>query len=293
MLTVSRTPRARRGFSLIEMLIAMTVLGVVAAGLTRLIVAQTQFYDTVSNQNSARSISRNAMNILLSDLRMVQDTSGIDSASTDGKTIRVKVPYRFGLVCRVTGTQVTHSMLPTDSVTLALATFAGFAWRNAAGVYTYHTGGAAPVLSGSTDDCTGSGVNQAQISTVSVAGRTGGIFDATGTGVGAVAGNPIFWYQRIIYSFAASSAFPGKIGLWRIVENGRSDELMAPFDTSARFRFYTEGAEASVVTPPALNLIRGLDLVLNSNSPRASSQSSTVAKSQMTTAVFFKNTRAF
>jgi prepilin-type N-terminal cleavage/methylation domain-containing protein len=292
-MATTRTGTSRPGYSLPELLVALVIVGVVASGMTRLIVNQTRFYDAQTNIQTARTISRNATNILLSDLRMVQDTSGIDSAATDGKTIRVKVPYRFGMVCRVTGTQVTSSMLPTDSATLALATFAGFAWRNAAGVYTYVPGGSAPVLSGSSNDCTGSGAGQAQIRTVSVAGRTGGIFDVTGAGVTATAGSPLFWYQRITYSFAASSAHPGKIGLWRHVENGRSDELMAPFDTSARFKFFTEGADAAVTTPPALDLIRGIDLVLNSNSPNTASGASGPAKSQMTTSVFFKNVRAF
>jgi prepilin-type N-terminal cleavage/methylation domain-containing protein len=293
MLTPPRSRPPRRGFTLIEILISLVILSAVAAGLTRLIISQSRFYDAANNLRAARTISRNSMNILLSDLRMVQDENGIDSASADGKAIRVVVPYRFGLVCAVTGGLTTVSLLPTDSSTLALSTFKGFAWRASTGAYTLVTGTAPPVLSASPGLCTGSGAGEAQIRTVSVGGRTGGIFDLAPDAAGAAAGDAIFLWQRIVYKFDESTSYPGKIALWRIVEDGRTDELMAPFDTSARFRFYTAGSDASVTAPPALTQIRGLDLVLNSLSPNNSAWTNAPAEVKMTTSVFFKNVRTF
>jgi prepilin-type N-terminal cleavage/methylation domain-containing protein len=286
------SPRPRRGFSLIEILLAMLILGAVAAGMTRLIVSQTRFYDAESGRRTARTIARSSMNILLSDLRMVHDSGGIDLAAADGKSIRLIVPYRFGLVCG-SGAMTTVSMLPADSATVAQSIYRGYGWRNpGSGRYTLVPTSIAPVIAATPTTCTGSGAGEAGIRTVSVAGRTGTILDLSPPSAAAPPASAVFFYQRIVYRFDASGAYPGRIGLWRDVEGGTSDELMAPFDTSARFRFYVAGSDVSTVSPPALDAIRGVEVVLNSQSPKPSAQSGT-AQTNMTTSVFFKNVRSF
>ena len=51
----------------------------------------------------------------------------VDAAQADGKRIRLKVPYRFGVVCGTAGGATVESMLPIDSS--LSATYAGWAWR--------------------------------------------------------------------------------------------------------------------------------------------------------------------
>jgi hypothetical protein len=235
------------------------------------------------------------MNVMLSDLRMVQDEGGIDSAATDGKAIRMKVPYRFGLVCATSANAITVSMLPSDSSAVAMAHYGGFAWRDTlTGRYTVVTSATAPVVSASPTRCTGNAAGQANLTTYSVSGRTGDILDLdAGAPSGAQSTSPVFLWQHISYSFKASTTYPGYVGLWRDLE-GTTEEILAPFDTSARFRFYVSGGDTSVVTLPALSTIVGLDLVLNATSSRVVSDNvSSHSMSKMRTSVFFKNVRSY
>lgn len=284
----------RRGFTLPEVIIALVVLGILGLSITKLITSQTRYFAHEINLRKSRSVARNSMGILVSDLRMVQDIGGIDSAATDGSAIRVLVPYRFGLVCGTNGNTTTVSMLPADSAAVALGVYAGFAWRGTTGSYNYVTTATAPAASSSPTTCTGSGAGEAQLRQVSVAGRTGEFLDLTSPAPsGATPVTPVFFWQHITYVFKASAAYPGRNGLWRIVQGGPSDEIMAPFDPSARFRFYVSGEDSSRAALPALANIRGVQVVLNALSPRTTSNSTTPAESKLTTSIFFKNVHAF
>jgi hypothetical protein len=150
------------------------------------------------------------------------------------------------------------------------------------------------VLSGSPSDCTGNGAGEAQIRTVTANGRAGEILDLKGPVFsGATLGSPVFFFQRITYSFRTSAAYPNSLGLWRNVQDGVDEELMAPFDASTRFRFYKAGDDTSRVVPPLVSDIRGLDLVLTAQSPRAVSGQASATTATVVTSVFFKNLRAF
>jgi hypothetical protein len=151
-----------------------------------------------------------------------------------------------------------------------------------------------PVPSANSAACTGSGGGQAQIRTVSTNGRSGDVLDITNAGgSGAPVGAPVFFWERITYSFRASQIYPNRLALFRNVQGGTNEELMAPFDTSARFKFYKSGEDTARTAPPALSDIRGLQLVLRAMSPHATSADTAVSQSQIYTAVFFKNVRAY
>src|SRR5205823_11952861 len=113
-----------------EVLIALVILGIIGAAFTKLLATQNRFFDQQTNKRAARGIARNSMNVLMSDLRMLQDSLGVDSISTDGRVIRVRVPYRFGLFCGNSGSVSTVSVLPIDSGTFATAAYAGWAYRS-------------------------------------------------------------------------------------------------------------------------------------------------------------------
>lgn len=291
--------RSRRGFTIAEVVISLVIASVIGMAATKLLISQNRYYDHETNLRTARSIARSASNVLLSDLRMVQDSGGVDQVAADGKQIRILVPYRAGMVCGTNGNVTTVSMLPIDSATLAISVYRGFAWRDSVkGRYTYiwptaPTSGDKPVPAADPTICTGGGSGQAQIRTVSVNGRTGATLDLKSpSGSGAPAGAPVFLWQRITYSFRASGTYPNRLGLWRDVEGGLNEELMAPFDASTRFRFYTSGSETATDVPPAVSDIRGLELYLAARSPKATSIDS-ASMSTVVTSVFFKNVRAY
>ena len=120
-----------RGYTLVEMLVIVILLGAIGGTLTKLQVAQSRFVSQSDATRDARAVSRSALNTLLSRLRMVEVGSGVESAAPDDITARV--PYAFGLVCGNVGTVTVVSLLPVDSVTMAVSTFSGWAWRDPSG----------------------------------------------------------------------------------------------------------------------------------------------------------------
>jgi prepilin-type N-terminal cleavage/methylation domain-containing protein len=288
----------RRGFSLAEILVAMTIVAILGALVTRILLTQGRFTDQQMALRGARAVSRQAMNILESELRMVQDSGGIDSAATDGKAIRVLVPFRFGLNCGVVGTTSIVSMLPVDSLSLTQAKYAGYGWRSQVGRYTTVLPGAplaadSPAVTPDSLQCSGSGAGQAQIKTLTLNGRRGQVLAIKPSQALAPKGQAVYFFQRITYSFGASATYPGKIALIRSVQGGASEELMAPFDTSARFKYWTTTATASVSAPPALANIRGVDVVFSAQSSYTPIGKTSPSKSSVVASIFFRNVRAF
>lgn len=287
--------RVRRGFTLAEIVITLTILGVVGAALVKLIVIQAQFSQSQIALRSARTVSRSAMNIMLTDLRMVQDKGGLVGATY--KDVTVRIPVAFGLVCSTAG-GTTLSLAPADSAMSAMGVYAGFAVRDSAtGEYSYRDA-SLPVpignlMSGLSTLCTGAG-----ISPVTYNGKTSKVVTLTDSpGGSSNAGWPAFIYQQVTYKFDASKSFPGRIGLWRLVKtndpsNPVADEIIAPFDSTARFRFYVLNADAAQDSVPAnLNDVRGLEMVLTGSSNEPLPKNAQEKQATMVTGVFFKNRR--
>jgi prepilin-type N-terminal cleavage/methylation domain-containing protein len=285
--------RIRRGFTLAEVLVAMVILGIIGGALVRLIISQSRFTETQMAKRNARTVSRNAMNIMLTDLRMVQDAGGLVGATSD--SIAVRVPISFGLLCGQVGGQATLQLLPVDSAMTALGWYDGWAYRDSVKEkYEYKDAGT-PVqfnsmLAGLGTTCSVT----AGISPVTVNNRPSMIVQLPESPSGAPnAGWPVFVYQVITYKFENSSAFPGRIGLWRKVRDGSAlgmrDEIIAPFDPSAKFRFYVLNEDTAQTAVPAdLTLVRGIQLYLAGSSPRVP-QGGNFAQAALVTGVFFKN----
>jgi prepilin-type N-terminal cleavage/methylation domain-containing protein len=289
----------RRGFTLAEVIVCVVLLGVLGTALTRLMLAQSRLYALQRAKRDARAIGRTSMNLLFSDLRMVHDGAdapgGVTLASPN--SLSVKVPYAVGLVCgNVTGSTVV-SMLPVDSAARAMAKYAGYAWRNrVTKQYAYvpvtDTVGNAPVTpSTSPSTCT----STAKIKSDTVNGRAWGPVDLKPQSVtaGTQPGAPVFFYQNILYFFGNSTSNPGKVGLFRRIEGRTAEELTAPFDASARFKFFVRNIDTSTVTPPTvLDSLVGVSLVLTGSSS-ATMAGRVAEKSKMETAVLFRNHPGF
>jgi prepilin-type N-terminal cleavage/methylation domain-containing protein len=280
-----RPPRSgaharRAGFTLVELLVGLVMTAIVGGAAMRLFLGQSRFFDRHVKQQSARAVSRAAVNLILSDLRMAEGPNAVTAATTTSITVRV--PYAMGIVCGTSGSVTTVSFMPVDSLTLASAALSGYAWRGSNGSYTLTEGGVT-TAAGTASTCT----------SASVASITGGTLlnISPAMPAGATAGTPVYLYQRIRYSFAASAAFSGRTGLWRtFVETGATEEIAGPFSSTSGFEFYDQNAgSSSSTTVPTLANIRGIELVLNGQSETPRFGSSTPETSVYRTAVFFMN----
>lgn len=274
----------RRGFTLVELLVTILVTGIIGVAVTRLFLSQARFYDQQAQLRRARFVSRTAINAALSDLRMVEPTGGVVSAAPTAVTLRV--PYAIGTVCANTAGQTTLSVWPVDSTTYAAAGFSGYAWRDELGNYSYVEAGAA-IVPDDPASCTAANV------TVLPQGRVVAVRPALPAALPPVTavGTPVLLLQQMRYEFKSSVALPGRVALWRtILRTGQGDELVAPFDTTAKFRFFVAGSDtAQDAAPAALGDLRGLELDLDAESERAPEGTAAPKRARAVTAVFFNN----
>jgi prepilin-type N-terminal cleavage/methylation domain-containing protein len=279
----------RRGFTLVEILVGMVIFAVIGALFTKLLTTQGRFFDKQNMGNAARNVSRASLNRVVSDMRMIEATGGMISASSTAITARV--PFALAVVCGTNssgpGTTTAISILPVDSVIYNAPGFYGYAWRSATtGAYTYVENGAIQYKNTGQDLCTQVGI------TTLTNGRNARLSPVV---TGSSLGTPLFLYRIIRYEFKASTAVPGKVGLYRttIFTDGTqtTEELVAPFANTARFRFFVVGnnTDAQDNPPAALSDVRGLELHLDGLSETAVPGSASAESAPFTTAVFFKN----
>ncbi|MGI8401798.1 MAG: type II secretion system protein [Gemmatimonadaceae bacterium] len=280
--------RVRRGFTLIEILVGIVLFGIVGALFTNLLTTQGRFFDKQGMGNAARNVSRASLNRVISDFRMIETTGGVVAATSTSLTLRI--PFAIGVMCANAGVGTQLSLLPVDSTTYANAGFYGYAWRNfQTGAYQYVQNPATEANSILTT-CATNGV------TTILGGRTVVVTPVLPTGVGqAGLGTPVFLYSMIRYEFKASTAIPGKLGLYRtnIAPNGAlsSEELVAPFANTASWKFFVaNGGSVAQAAPPALlSTIVGLELHLDGISESIAATKLAAESAPFTTAVFFKN----
>jgi prepilin-type N-terminal cleavage/methylation domain-containing protein len=285
---------ARRGFTLVELLISMIVTAIIGAALVRMVLSQARFMDQQEAWREARSVSRGGINRLLSDLRAVQIPGGFVAAAAGGQDFTVRVPYAFGVLCGSPGGNVyTVSLLPVDATMFAETGYTGFALRDKNGVYTYHAsnnitnpGTTALCVTGLYDQInTVASINGSPPGVVVDLTRNSGAF-----GIPPDRGSIIYLYRDIRYEFKASVDIPGRTALWRTrVSNNATEELVAPFDATARVNFYNLDVVPAQSAVPALANVRGLELLLNGMSERTPSGSPAPKTANMTTSVFFEN----
>jgi hypothetical protein len=279
----------RRGVTIVELMVALVITATIGGALLRLVLQQGKFMDQQEAWRNARAVARSGVNVLTSELRMVEATGGLDAATAGGQDFTVRVSYAFGIVCSSTGSVTTVTILPVDSVMFAEPGVAGFAWRDATtGTYTYITTAPTITSPGTTANCTTNGISSVPASGTSPAGK---VLDLSATVSPAPpAGSVLFLYRKIRYEFKASAAVSGRNGLWRTVSGQTAQELAAPFDTSARAEFFVlNGTASQTALPSPLSNARGLELRLNGSSEATPRGSNAPKNSNVVTAVYFTN----
>lgn len=269
----------RKGVSIPEILIGLVVVAIVGLGITKLITSQARFFATQAASRDARNVSRSSLNRITSDLRMVETTGGVVSASPTDMTIRV--PFAIGVSCSST----ILSLMPTDSAQYE-AGISGYAWRNDAGLGSMnYVESSVSVAASASTICTTAGVSVL----TSDGGKVVAILPALPV---ATVGTPVLLYRQVRYQFKASSAIPGATGLFRtpVSPSGTEEEISSPFAADARFRFFVGNAAVAQDNAPAdLTTLRGIELNLTGMSDRAVAGDVASKKEAVVTAIFFKN----
>jgi hypothetical protein len=216
------------------------------------------------------------------ELRMVSD-SGLLAAARD--SIVLRVPYAFGTACAYNSGQTIVALLPADSASYASAVASGAAWRDSIGNWRY-LGGATVSPGAPTAGC-GTAIP-------SIAILTTASWPAQAVYVNSVAptiGAPVYLYQDVTYVFGASVDLPGRRALWRAVPSASlREELVAPFDTSAKFLFLVGSALSVRTTPPAiLDSIYGVRVRLVAASEQTPTGRSAPLTFDLSTNLVFRN----
>lgn len=291
-----------RGFTIIEILTSLIIIAVIGLSMTKLIIGQTRSFQFENGARRSRAAARSAMNILITDLRMTQDKGGVTAVdAVNNRRVDVRVPIVFGFVCEITASSVVVSLVAVDSFQVASAKYGGYAVRDSVtGAYTYVAAASGDTIQAAAPNRCHAGPN-IFADTAHVSGRPGGVFIASpappaSTGIGSA----VFVWQTVSYEFKSSGVFPGRYGLYRTV-GGRantdtlSEELISPFSSSARFGYYTNPAATndvpSTTAPGVLSTIRGFQIYLPAESSDTMPTRNTPQQTNLTTAVFFKNTR--
>ena len=282
----------RRGVTLVELMIGMVLAAILGASLLRITVTQSRFNDRVEAGRSARSVARTAVNYLSSELRMMDAHDGVVLANAN--QLRLRVPFAVGLVCTANASTVTGLFMPVDNTLYAMG-YNGFGVRGAMdGQYTYYmkSGAANSVpAAGASGNCTGSPGNMTVPTGATVLQlTTGGTIAPV-----PVVSTPVTLYRLVEFSFENSTVVPGRRGLYRrLLDNAgntlSAEELVAPFDSTARFRFYIQNNRIpSDTVPTALADMRGIEVRLAGESERTVRGQTTPEQANLVTSIFFLN----
>lgn len=96
----------RDGFTLVELIVTLVLVGIVGAALTAALVKQQRFYGHASEVVTVRGHMREAASILPIELRNISSVAGDISALSDS-AIEFRSTYGSSLVCEAAGTTVT------------------------------------------------------------------------------------------------------------------------------------------------------------------------------------------
>lgn len=113
----SRSPRSRRGFTLIELMITMTMLTIVGAAVISVFNSQQRFVRATSDVGTMRSQLQMAVSLLPADLRNIS-SSGQDVVAMSDSSIEVRSTIASSIVCGISGSIVTLAPAGTLSATL-------------------------------------------------------------------------------------------------------------------------------------------------------------------------------
>lgn len=273
--------RNRTGSTLVELVVTLVVLGILGAGMARLMTSQSRFIHNNEGLSEARRVARTGLNVLLTDLRSIDSDSGVVTAQQSSLTLRV--PFWTGISCGPDGSgAATHvSMPPVDSLLYnwGSSAISGQGYVDGGGI-AHYTQPAGSIDSGNLSVCNAESVG------VVPGGR---IIRVSPAIAGAAAGRPVIFFQNVTYYFGTSSDYWPLLGLFRRMDaTSFVEELASPFDSTAHFEYYVAGSAAPVANPASTAEKIGVDLRFVGLNRRNTTNGRTL-QAPVETAIYFKN----
>jgi len=234
-----RSRQAEGGFTLIEVLIALTISGIIAAALVSLLVGQSRFYNRTDHQLNAEQVAQATFDLLSTELRMA---TGSDLLAAESDSLALRFDVLQAIVCDPVSSSAAAIYVFDRSANAGLAgSFVGIA---VSGPYEANFAYAdnwnpTPTATGSgpQSDCVAAGVPGT--------GSTSDYLEISGWtsqfGTVPERGALVRAYGKLSYHIAASTFLPSGWAVWR-----GNQELVGPFESGAAFAYVR--SDGSVVS---------------------------------------------
>lgn len=244
---VGAVRRAAAGFSLVEAMIAMVIVGLLGTAVVSLLMTQGRFYSRVDEEVAAQQSLRAAADLASAELRMSGPT---DILAAEPESVTVRFDVFHAVVCEVTGAN-TVALFVYDSAPNPYVTsgWQGTAFSGPYVVpYEYADGWTGSTVPGAKADCIAAGAPDTTASLYRyVTGWLGAFSDVPPRG------SIVRRYRPFTYEFAPSAIANG-MALYR-----GPQELVGPLDASSVFAYVMDdGTVQASVAAGDLDRIRAV-----------------------------------
>jgi prepilin-type N-terminal cleavage/methylation domain-containing protein len=237
----------RDGFTVIELLVALALAGIVVVSLFEFISGQGRFVELQGAREEVQQNTRAALDLMGSELRTLPEGDALVVAASDEITFRAARVW--GVVCSGSGstldvafpsvTGATYTVNGGTGVIVNLGTAAVPIWSGAVAINANGIGAAQTTCGGS---ALPAGVERRTL-TLAATPQNGA---AT-----PVAGNVLYIYDQVSYRIGTSAGVPGQ-WILRQIGAGNNQPMAGPVTdggSGLSFAYYASGSSTPIVTP--------------------------------------------
>lgn len=245
-------PAGREGFTLVEMLIALAITGIMATAVISLLMGQNRFYGSTDDVVRAEQNLRATSDLLGSELRGIYPGTGSGSSGSDLVTaadddLTFRLDTHRGVVCETTADDVYVFLFSEPSAPNVKSSGRGYAVREAYSDSewlfddSYDPTGSMQRATGEGHSIADACENGAGPAATSTNYDRFVVFEDWGGTIDPEIGAILRIYGEVTYEFGPSD-FGSGTAIFR-----NDQELAAPFESDAAFAYVTDaGVQSSV-----------------------------------------------